>query len=243
MRSGKREARRRVIERRAGPVSRRVALLARRWEPRLHVIRIGRAVEILHMARSAIGWRSHKLSIDVALGTSNAHVPTGQRELRECVVIEGRRIPGARAVAGLAGRREPGLGMGRIIGLVEIRHVAAVASRRRVVELPTRMACGAIQGRMCASQRESGELQVIELRAHPVVHRVALFALDRQAQGDVVDANGLCADKVFLVARIAGRRQALELSDCSALVALVAIERGVRANQREAVQVLVDLLD
>ena len=197
--AGKRESRGRVIERRTGPVRRRVTLLASRGETRLHVIRIGRAVEIFHMARCAIGWRSDELTIDVALSTSNIHMPTGQRELRECVVIEGRRIPCARAVAGLAGHREPGLGMGRIIGLVEVRHVAAVASRRRVVELPTRVACGAIQGRMCSGQREAGELQVIELRAHPVVHRVALFALNRQAQRDVVDAHGLCADEVFLM--------------------------------------------
>jgi len=40
----------------------------------------------------------------------------------------------------------------------------------------------------------------------------------------------------------AGRRQPLELADRGALVAGIAIQRGVRADQREAVQVLVDLL-
>lgn len=84
---------------------------------------------------------------------------------------------------------------------------------------------------------------MIELRAHPVVHGVALFARDRQAQGDVINTNGLGAYEIFLMAGVAGRREALELSDRCARVALVAIECRVRADQWEAVQVLIDLLD
>jgi hypothetical protein len=71
---------------------------------------------------------------------------------------------------------------------------------------------------------------------------VTLFATGRKAELHVIDANGLCIDEVLLMARVAGGREALELSDSSALVAGIAIQRGVRADQRETIDVLVDLL-
>ena len=58
----------------------------------------------------------------------------------------------------------------------------------------------------------------------------------------MVDADRLGTDEILLMAGIAGRGKALELSDRGAGVALVAVKRGVRANQWEAVQVLIDLL-
>jgi hypothetical protein len=58
----------------------------------------------------------------------------------------------------------------------------------------------------------------------------------------VVDADGLGDSQIPLMARVAGGRKALELSDRSARVALIAINGGVGANKREAVQVLIDLL-
>jgi len=84
---------------------------------------------------------------------------------------------------------------------------------------------------------------MVELRSHPVIHGVALFARDRQAQGDVINTNGLGAYEIFLMAGVAGRREALELSNRRARVALVAIDSRVCADQGEAVQVLVNLLD
>ena len=133
--------------------------------------------------------------------------------------------------------------MRRIVGLVEIRQMAANAGGRGVVELSSRMASAAIERCVGARQREAGELQMVKLGAHPVVHGVAVFACDRQGQGDVVDANRLGADEILLMARITGRREALKLADGRALVALVAIECCVRADQWEAVEMLVDLLD
>lgn len=58
----------------------------------------------------------------------------------------------------------------------------------------------------------------------------------------MVDADGLGDSQIPLMARVAGGRKALELSDRSARVALIAVNSGVRANKREAVQVLIDLL-
>ena len=178
----------------------------------------------------------------MALRASHAHVRTRQREFRERIVIERCRIPRAGAVAGLTSSREARLRMGRIVGLVEIRHMAAVAGGGRVVEFPARVTSGAIQRGVRARQRETGELQVIKLRAHPVVHGVALLARDRETQGDVINADGLGADEILLMAGVAGGREALELPDGSASVALIAIQRGVRADQGEPIQMLIDLL-
>ena len=59
----------------------------------------------------------------------------------------------------------------------------------------------------------------------------------------MVDANRLRVDEISLVARQALRREALELSNSCTLVARIAIHGGVRADQREPVHVLIDLLD
>jgi len=149
VRTAQREAGRRMIKRRIVPRRRVVALLARGRESRRHVVRIGRAIEILHVARTAIRRRSHKLIIDMACRTGHADVRSGQRELGECIVIESRRIPRAGVMACLARRREPGLGVRGIVRLVEVRHVAAHAGCRGIVEFPTRVAGGAIQRRVC----------------------------------------------------------------------------------------------
>lgn len=158
-------------------------------------------------------------------------------------MIESRWIPGAAVVAGLASGREAGLRVRRIVGLVEVREVAANTSRRRSRKLPAGVARAAIEIGVCPDQGESGELQVIELRAHPIVHRVALLAGGGQIQRNVIDAERLGAREISLVAREAHGRQSLELSHCRTPVTRIAIHSGVRAHQREAVQVLIDLLD
>jgi hypothetical protein len=166
-----------------------------------------------------------------------------QRELGERVVIESRRIPRARVVAGLAGTREASLSVRRIIRLIEVRHVAAHATCRRQRELAARMAGVAIQRRVRAYQREAGELHMVELRAHPVIHGVALLALDWHPQRDVVDTGGAGVNEIFLVARVASGREPLELSSRRALVARVAVHCGVCPDQWKTIHVLVDLLD
>ena len=181
----------------------------------------------------------------MALVAGHGRVRAGQRELGKRVVIEGRRIPCACVVAGLASGGEVRLCVRRIVGLVEVRQVTANAGCRQHGELAARVAGAAIQARVRAGQRKMrGRVRsMIELRAHPVVHRVALFARGRKTEGNVIDASRLSIDKVALMARVAGRRKALELPHSSALVARIAVQRGVCADQREAVEVLVDLLD
>ena len=184
-----REAGSGVVKGRIVPRRRAVALLARLRESRLHVVWVGRAVEILHMARGAIGGRAHKLPVDVALRAGNGRVCARQLELRKHVVVERRRIPRAAVVAGLASRRESRLRMRRIICLIEVRQVAADAGRWSSHELVARMAGIAVQGGVRARQGKPGELHMVELRAHPVVHRMARLAGGRQIQSDVVNAD------------------------------------------------------
>lgn len=58
---------------------------------------------------------------------------------------------------------------------------------------------------------------------------------------DVVDGTGRVL-KIPHVARFAGRRKAQEVSDSSALVALIALHHSVHAEQRKAIEVIVDRL-
>ena len=243
VRPGQGEAGRGVIKGRIVPRARVVTLLTRRRESGLHVIGIGCAVEVLDVTRSAIRSRAHKLAINVALRTTDAYVRTGQRKLRESIVIECGRIPGAGVMASLAASGEAGLRMRRIIGLVEIRHVAPDAGGWGANELVARVAGVAVERCMSSGQGEAGELQVVELRSHPVVHRVALFASRRQMQRDVINPGGFRIYEILLVAGEAHRRKTLELADRGAFVTGITVHGGVRADERKAIQVLVDLLD
>jgi len=150
-------------------------------------------------------------------------------------VIESRRIPGAGVVASLARRRESCLRVGRIVGLVEVRHVTPDAGSWSPYELVACVACIAVQGCVRPRQSETRELQVVELCAHPVVHRVALFAGRRQIQRDVIDARRLRIHEIPLVTGEAHRRQTLELSDRSVLMTGSAVHGGVSADQRETI--------
>lgn len=123
-----------------------MALLTSLRESGLHVVRIGGAVEVFNMARSAIGRRSDELIVDVARGASHGGMRSGQRKLRKGVVIKSGRIPGAAVVASLAGGGESGLGVRRIVGLIEVSHVAAHTSGRSANELAAGVASIAIQG-------------------------------------------------------------------------------------------------
>ena len=84
---------------------------------------------------------------------------------------------------------------------------------------------------------------MVELRAHPVVHGVALLTTTGQVQLHVVESGRSRIDEVFLMAGNASDGKSLKLPHCRALMARIAIQRGVRANQRETVHVLIDLLN
>ena len=242
MSAGQREAGCRVIKRGIHPRSCVVALSTVVRESGLHVVRLCRVREILLVTREAVRRRAHELVVDVALRAGHSRVRADQRILGERVVIEvGRRVPRAGVVAILAGVGEAGLCVRRVVGLIKVRQVAANAISLYGVELATRVAGAAVQGCVRPGQGKTRD-GMVELRGHPVVHRVALLALRGEFQLDVIDAYGLGVDEISLMAGNALRRKSLELPHGCALMAGVAVHGGVRADQREPVQVLVNLL-
>ncbi len=89
-----------------------------------------------------------------------------QRE-RGVVMIERRRNPRRRGMAGLALRGDAGLHVIRARCSVEIAGVAAEAICRRPRKFSIDVAGGAIKRRMRPGKREAGHFQVIELGAKP----------------------------------------------------------------------------
>ena len=177
MSASQREARRRVIKGRVEPTRCGVALLAGGGKSGLYVVRAGGAIKVFYVARRAVGRRPYELPVDMALCARHIHVRTGQGKLRKCAVIKGRRVPGSRAVTGLASLGEAGLPVRRVAGLIEIVQVTTDTCCRSSGVLPAEMACHAVESRMGSSQCEACKLEVIELCPQPVIHAMALSAV------------------------------------------------------------------
>ena len=98
MRTGERESRSTVIERRRCPGSRAVAYRAILRESGRNMIWIGCAIKAAQMARHTGGRQGRILTICMARRALLTRMRTGEREAR-CVVIESRRRPGSCLVA------------------------------------------------------------------------------------------------------------------------------------------------
>ena len=122
-----------------------------------------------------------------------------------------------------------------------ILEMATHARGAREIEIVVDVAIGALPRRHCVppSQRKSNR-RVIEVRTQPVICAVASFASEGKLRGHVIGiAGGL---EVRRMARIAGGGHGLKLTVGPALMAGIAIHRGMRAGEWEAVIVLLDLL-
>ena len=180
--------------------------LASAGEARLDVIRTCRRVEVTEVATQTIGGRAGELIIDVAAGTWSADVRSGQRELRERVVVKSGPGPGGRRVTGLAIGGEARLHVVRIGSAVVIARVATDAVRGCALELATHVARGTGQRRVGSGQREAGEPQVVKTRSGPAVHGMARLAGGGELQGLVVRI--FRASEILQVAAQAVRREA-----------------------------------
>ena len=246
-------ARRAVIERSRIPALGGVAGRAiRRLKsgPRGRVHRIIRLLPGRQMAaRIPAVRRPHRqvvIVVEVAGSASHIGVAVGQKKSRGAV-IEDRRGPRNRVVASVAvghSKSSPCRGVHRIIRLLPSRQVAArIPAVRRPYHqavIVVEVAGGTGHIGMAIRQREPGGA-VVELRAQPAVKRVAGVAGGRELCADVIRIRSLLV--VPQVAGSAGRRQAQELAHCSALVAVLALHRGVRAEQRKAILVILYPLD
>lgn len=101
VRSGERELRLIVVERRRLPRYRGVASLARCRNASRRVIRILGAVVVFGVAAEAVGARALELASDMARGAFQRRVRTRQRKARQLQMIERCREP--RVHAGMAG--------------------------------------------------------------------------------------------------------------------------------------------
>lgn len=168
-------------------------------------------------------------------------------------MIKGRVLPRNGVVTVGAGcnrkNRRCG-GMLRICCLLPSCKVApgmsAIGGRNLQIEVVADMAARARNIRVPVGEREAdGGSRVVYGSSEPTVERVAILACLRELAADVirhVPANRLCAVPIGLMTRDASRRQALELSNRSALMAILALQSGVGSQQREAVLMILHRL-
>lgn len=156
VRARQRESSRRVIKLPVRPKHGVVALLACDRERRCHVIYRGkRRVEVLLVARNTSSGGNRVILVDMAIGAlARRHgVRSCQREPGGCV-IEGRRLPRGRVMAGLAGLRESLL---RVIGIRSVLVILQVTRYARIcaqVVVVVDMAIRTLARRNCVRSRE-----------------------------------------------------------------------------------------
>ena len=243
VRAGQRESRLRVIKSCRLPSRSIVASVASLREASGHVIRVRRVVEILQVARDASGAGQVVVIVDMAVRAlpRRHRVRAGQSEVHHRV-IESRRGPGHRGMALLAGRGEvcrDVIGVRRALKILQVAANAACAGQVVVV---VDVAIGTLPRRHCmpASQRESCR-RVIELRVQPIVGGVTVLACGGELRVDVIGIGRPC--KIGRVTGIALRGHRLVFAIGHTLMTGVAVDCRVRSGQREAVVMLLDLLD
>ena len=209
MRAGQREAGGRVVEGRPIPGRRVVALLAGLGEPRLYVIGIRGALEVLQVATGAGGIRAGQVVVIVHVTLHALHRcmrarqgETGGR------MVEGRPIPGRRVVALLAGLGEPRLYVIGIRGALEVRQVATGTGGIRAgqVVVIVHVTLHALHRRMRAREGETGG-RVVKVRPIPGSRAVALLAILGEAARHVIWIRGPLV--ILQVAGDAGRVRAV----------------------------------
>lgn len=152
--------------------------------PRSHVIRIRRSLEILQMARHASGRGQVVVSVHMTLSALHRNVGSGKGE--SCLrVIESCRHPCCGGVADIASLRNSG---GHVVGIVRsliVPQVAPHASGRRQIEVAICVALVALQVRVSSRQRESDRV-VIKSSRLPRCCRVTFLTCLRQTERNVI---------------------------------------------------------
>lgn len=210
---------------------------ALRRNSRRYVVRIRCLLVVREVARRAIRAGQVEIPALVALVALQIRMSPGQRKSYR-VVVERRRRPRRGRVAFLASLRNPQRHVVRIACLLVIGEVAPYAGRRSSLVLPADMARRALHRRVHAGQRESGAREVIELRAQPGVHRVALLALNWKCRRRSRVARSVGLLVRCLMAGIAADIESLELAHRGALMAIRAVQPGVPSGQGEPVFVV-----
>lgn len=232
--AGQRETCGVVIERRAGPLRRVVARLARGGEAAGCVIRIRRLLEFGQMAGGAGGAQAGELAVHVAGGAGGRCMFAGQREAGG-VVIERCAGPLRRCMAGFAGCGEVRRRMVWTGCLLEIGQMASGAGRAQSGELAVDVAGGAGGGGMFAGQREARGA-VIERGGLPLCRCMARFTGGGKARGRVVRIG-----RLLEVRQVTGGARGGEAGIPAAGMALRAGRCGVLPCEREFVLAVIEL--
>ena len=240
VRARQRKCRLVVIETCVEPAGRIVALLASLREAAGHMVGIGGALEVRQVAAHALRWRAGEVAAPMALRALHSRVRSGQREC-SLVVIERRRQPRFGVMTTGAILRESRRPVIWICGRVESRQMASYAAGGRGGEFVVRVTLRAVQPGVRAGEGEAGEFRMIELRSHPSLHGVALLAVGGEIERRVAGVVGFL--KVCGMARDTFGGEAGELAVGGLLVARITAEGGVRPEKREAVLVLLDVVD
>lgn len=197
------------------------------------------SVELRLVASEAVGGRRIVVVVGVALRAGHGCMLAGQRIVRIDGMIEFCIRPIGCRVADSAVPRQAHLGVRRVVAVDEVIGVARIALRRCSLKDIIAVAGGAFKRRVCARQGISRIFQVVKLGIEPTVHRVAALAGCRQAKSYVIENR---CQKILLMARIACRRQAHELSRSGILVAIFALYEYMCSNQWESILVILNRL-
>ena len=203
MEAGQWERCRVVVKGRRRPSGRRVAESAVGRECRSDVVRIRSGGEVALVTCVAISRRRRVVIVRVALRARNRRVLTRQRVMRVQGVVKQRVVPVGCVVARTAIVWQSKRHVGRIVAVGEIRRVAGIALGRSSGEDIIDVACRALQRRVRTGQRITGVLQMVELRAHKVIHAVAGFARGGEVERHVIDDR---RQEVLLMTRVASGR-------------------------------------
>jgi len=178
-----------MIEGGARPGCRGVTRVTGRRKACLHVVGVGSAVVVLHVAGRTGPAGQVVVAIDVTLRT-------GQRSVRAregkpgAVVIEGRIAPCRGVMTGLATGRKLCLPMVGISGAVVVLHVAGRTSRTGQVVVSVGMTLRALQPGVPAGERKAHGV-VIEAGRLPRARAMARLAGLRESAGYVIGIGGV----------------------------------------------------
>jgi len=186
-----------MVEARRRPSIGIVANRANEAERRRRVNRIVGIVEIGLMTVIAACRRAAVHAISVAERAGGGYVGSGQRIAGLRVMIEARRRPSSRAMTNCAGVAERRRRVNRVVRVIEIGLMAAVAVCRRTAVHAVGMAESAGCGCMSPGQRIAGLRAMIKARGRPG-GRIVAFRADEAEGRRRVDGIGRAAEIVMM---------------------------------------------